>query len=162
MSTPLKRPFKVWCKGADFHPNFMRYTDLITDPELPVFTSYFFLAMFRRMRTTRRVIVRATEYAYLSRETIEAFRKTISPHFRKRSAGTAKFHIRCYPYLPLMKKPAEVRMGGGKGAKLRTFVCPVRPGQILFEICFRPAAWSRARFLYAARKLNVRVSISTV
>jgi hypothetical protein len=32
----------------------------------------------------------------------------------------------------------------------------------LFEICFRPTAWSRARFAYAAGKLNVRVNISTV
>jgi hypothetical protein len=95
MSSPLKRPFKIWQKAVDRNPNFMRYTSFIEDIDLPVFTTYFFLASFRRMRTTRRVIVRAAEYAYISRETIEAFRKTISPHFRKRSAGVAKFHIRC-------------------------------------------------------------------
>jgi ribosomal protein L16 len=162
MSAPQKRPFKIWSKSRDFNPNLTRFNSFVTDQTTPIFADYFFMNPYRPPRLMRRTIVRSTSYAYLSREAIEAFRKVISPHFRKRTQGVAKFHIRCYPHLPLMKKPAEVRMGGGKGSKLRTFVCPVRPGQILFEIVFRQGPWSRHVLTRAARKLNFPVTVSYV
>jgi ribosomal protein L16 len=162
MSAPLKRPFKIWLKSRTFNPNLQRFNSFVTDTSLPVYADYFFLNHFTAPRLMRRTIVRSAAYAYLTREAIEAFRKVVSPHFRKRSKGRSRFHIRCYPHLPLMKKPAEVRMGGGKGSKLRTFVCPIRPGQILFEISFRPTRWARRLLLRASRKLNFPVNVSCV
>jgi len=162
MSAPINRPFKIWSKARSFNPNLARFNQFIFPAEVPGFFEYFFLTNLRRVQLTRRVVVRSAEYAYLSKQTIEAFRKVIAPHFRKKAKGFAKFYIRCYPHLPLMKKPAEVRMGGGKGNKLRGFFCPVRPGQLLFELTFRPLPWSLKLLRYAARKLNMRVSISYV
>jgi large subunit ribosomal protein L16 len=162
MVSPQKRPFKIWSKARSFDPNLTRFNSFVTSSSVPVFVDYFFLNNFMGPRLVRRTIVRSAAYAYLSREAIEAFRKVVSPHFRKRSKGRSRFHIRCYAHLPLMKKPAEVRMGGGKGSKLRTFVCPVRPGQILFEISFRPGPWSKHILHRASRKLNFPVTVSYV
>lgn len=162
MNAPVKRPFKIWSKSKIFSPNLSRFNSFLSSNSLPSFTEYFFSYNYTPLRFNRRVLVRASQYAYLSKSTIEAFRKVISPHFRKRKAGISKFYIRCYPFLMLMKKPAEVRMGGGKGSKLRGFVCPVRPGQVLFEITFRPTPWTLRLFRYASKKLNLRVSISYV
>lgn len=162
MSSPIKRPFKIWSKSKRLNPNLTRFNQFITSSEAPAFLEYFFLTNLRPIKLSRRVIVRTTQYAYLSKATIEAFRKVIAPHFRKKAKGFSKFYIRCYPHLPLMKKPAEVRMGGGKGNKLRGFFCPVVPGQILFELTFKPLPWSIKLLRYASKKLNMRVSISYV
>jgi len=162
MASPQKRPFKIWSKSRSFNPNLTRFNSFVTNTSAPVFVDYFFLNSYTGPRLIRRTIVRSASYAYLSREAIEAFRKVVSPHFRKRSKGRSRFHIRCYPHLPLMKKPAEVRMGGGKGSKLRTFVCPVRPGQILFEISFRAGPWAKHILRRASRKLNFPVTVSYV
>jgi ribosomal protein L16/L10AE len=160
MSSVLKRPFKIWSKSRSYNPNLNRFSETFSSSQVPHFSEYFFLSKIRSAPSGRRVVVRSSQYAYISRESIEAFRKVIAPHFRKKVKGLSKFYIRCYPHLPLMKKPAEVRMGGGKGNKLRTHVCPVRPGQVLFELTFRPSAWSIRLFIYAARKLSAKVSIS--
>lgn len=162
MVSPLKRPFKIWSKSSVYNPNIARFNSFLLSSEIPGFFEYFFLTSLRPVKFTRRVIVRSAEYAYMRKETIEAFRKVIAPHFRKKAKGFSKFYIRCYPYLPLMKKPAEVRMGGGKGSKLRGFVCPIRPGQILFEISFKPFPWALKLLKHASRKLNVKVSVSYV
>ncbi len=162
MISPIKRPFKIWSKSKTFDPNISRFSFSAQDSSIPAFSEYFFLTRLRALRFARRVIVRSAEYGYLPKQTIEAFRKVLSPHFRKKTRGMSKFYIRCYPYLPLMKKPAEVRMGGGKGSKLRALVCPVRPGQILFELTFRPFRWSSRVLRHASKKLNLKVSVSYV
>jgi ribosomal protein L16 len=162
MSAPIKRPFKIWSKSRVFDPNVSRFNSYVLDSSVPGFAEYFFLTRLRALRLARRVVVRSAEYGYLSKQTIEAFRKVLAPHFRKKARGFSKFYIRCYPHLPLIKKPAEVRMGGGKGSKLRGFVCPVRPGQILFELTFRPYLWSMRSLRFASRKLNLKVSVSYI
>lgn len=159
-----KRPFKIWSKGQSFDPNLSRFNSFVFEKDMPVFVSYSYVNFFTHANLVKRTILRSTSYAYLTKEAIEAFRRVISPYFRKKrnKAGRSRFHIRCYPHLPLMKKPSEVRMGGGKGNKLRTHVCPVHPGQILFEITFRPTNWSKKLLLRASRKLNFPVRISVV
>ena len=161
MASPIKRPFKIWSKSRSFDPNISRFSSFVLDYQVPQFSEYFLYSRIRSSVSSRRVLVRSSDYAYITKESIEAFRKVVSPHFRKKIKSFSKFYIRCYPYLPLIKKPAEVRMGGGKGNKLRTYVCPVRPGQILFELTFRPSGWSISLLRYAARKLGVKVAIST-
>jgi len=74
----------------------------------------------------------AKEYGYLSFAELEAARRAI-----KRTSKRAlrnRIFLLSYPYFYLTKKPAEVRMGKGKGTKLRDKVCPVRPGKIIFEL----------------------------
>jgi len=74
----------------------------------------------------------AKQYGYLSFAELEAARRTI-----KRTSKRAlrnKIFLLSYPYFYLTKKPAEVRMGKGKGTKLRDKICPVRPGKVIFEL----------------------------
>src|SRR5574338_918144 len=60
---------------------------------------------------------------------IEAARRAITRFMRR----TGRVWIRIFPDVPVSTKPAEVRMGGGKGAP-EYWVCRVKPGRIMFEI----------------------------
>lgn len=158
-TTVKKRPFKVWVRNKRFCINYNaipRYTpsDLPSWSVLAHSSSYVSPLRFRR------VVVRSTQYGYVSANSIEAFRKVIAPYFRKKTSKIYKFLIRCYSFLPLTKKPSEVRIGGGKGSKVRGFFSPVRPGQILFEVFVRNPSSTKNLFIYASRKLPVSVKIS--
>jgi len=72
---------------------------------------------------------------------------------------TPFFFIRGFAYTPLTKKPSEVRMGGGKGSKLRSWVLPVYPGKTLFEIFFINKNLALQLFGKARKKLGVSTSI---
>src|SRR5690349_15510769 len=74
--------------------------------------------------------LKTLEYGKLTSNEIESARRAI----RKVTKKFGKVLIRVYPYLPLTKKPAEVRMGKGKGSKVRAWVSPVKPGKTLFEV----------------------------
>ena len=63
--------------------------------------------------------------------------------------------IRIFPDKPITKKPAEVRMGKGKGA-LDHWVAPVKPGRILFEMDGIPLDVAQEAMRLAAQKLPVR------
>ena len=65
----------------------------------------------------------------LSARQIEAARRAITRHMKR--AG--RVWIRIFPDLPVTKKPAEVRMGSGKGSP-ELWVCRVKPGRIMFEL----------------------------
>lgn len=60
---------------------------------------------------------------------IEAARRAVSRQMRRQG----KIFIRIFPDIPVTKKPAEVRMGSGKGA-VEYYVFKVRPGRVLFEL----------------------------
>src|ERR1700760_107656 len=60
---------------------------------------------------------------------IEAARRAISRYVKR----TGRLWIRIFPDVPVPRKPAEVRMGSGKGS-VEFWVCRVKPGRILFEI----------------------------
>jgi large subunit ribosomal protein L16 len=160
-SSLKKRPFKVWPKNKRFSVSYLgleKYvpTSLPSWPNLAHTSNYITAVRFRR------VVVRSTQYGYISENSIEAFRKVLAPHFRKKSSKIYKFFIRCYSYLPLTKKPSEVRMGGGKGSKIRGFYSPVRPGQILFEVLVRNPMATSSLLLYASRKLPVSVKVTKI
>ncbi len=73
--------------------------------------------------------LKATTDARVLSNQIEAARKVLS-----RSMGkSGKIWIRIFPDMPITKKPAEVKLGKGKG-DLFAYVCPVLPGRIIFEI----------------------------
>lgn len=85
---------------------------------------------------------------------IEAARRAIT-HYTQRGG---RLWIRIFPDKPITKKPAETRMGGGKGDVFE-FVAPVKPGRMLFEMggVTKDIAFSALRL--ASYKLNVRTKI---
>jgi large subunit ribosomal protein L16 len=82
---------------------------------------------------------------------IEACRVAINRHFQRRG----QVWIRIFPDKPVTKKPAETRMGKGKGA-LDHWVAVVRPGRILFEVAGVPRDVARDALKRAAAKLGLR------
>jgi large subunit ribosomal protein L16 len=82
---------------------------------------------------------------------IEAARRAITRHLRR--AG--KLWIRVFPDLPVSRKPAEVRMGSGKGTP-EFWACRVAPGRILFEIEGVSEEQAREAFALAHAKLPIQ------
>ena len=82
---------------------------------------------------------------------IEAARRAITRHLRR----TGRLWIRVFPDLPVSSKPAEVRMGKGKGAPSH-WVAPVRPGRIMFEVDGVPMETAQEALRLGAQKLPVK------
>ena len=82
---------------------------------------------------------------------IEAARRAITRHMRR--AG--RVWIRVFPDLPVSSKPAEVRMGKGKGSP-EFWAARVKPGRILFEVDGVPRAVAERAFELAAAKLPLK------
>lgn len=95
--------------------------------------------------------LKAIEPERISARQIEAARRAITRHLRR--AG--RVWIRIFPDVPVSSKPAEVRMGSGKGSVDR-WVCRVKPGRILFELGGVPAPLARTAFELAAAKLPIK------
>jgi large subunit ribosomal protein L16 len=96
----------------------------------------------------------ATECGWLTSRQIEAARISIS---RKMTRG-ARVFIRIYPQKPITKKPAETRMGKGKGPPDH-WVASVRPGTMLYEVqCDDPVAVADA-LAVAAHKLPIKCKV---
>ena len=81
---------------------------------------------------------------------IEAARIAMTRHIKR----GGKVWIRLFPDKPITKKPAETRMGKGKGAPDQ-WVCVVRPGKILFEMEGVPKAIAEEAMRLAAQKLSL-------
>ena len=73
--------------------------------------------------------LQAIERGFLTANQIEAGRRTITGSMKR----TGKVFIRAFPDHPVTSKPAEVRMGKGKGS-VSYWVCKVKPGKILYEV----------------------------
>jgi len=82
---------------------------------------------------------------------LEAARVAINRHLKRRG----KMWCRVFPHKPITKKPAETRMGQGKGA-VEYYVAIVRPGTVLFEISGVPMTLAKEAFRLADSKLTVR------
>jgi large subunit ribosomal protein L16 len=82
---------------------------------------------------------------------IEAARRTISRSLKR----SGKLWIRMFPDVPVSRKPADVRMGSGKGSP-EFFVCKVKPGRVLFELDGISEMEAREAFEKAAAKLPVK------
>ncbi len=85
---------------------------------------------------------------------IEAARKAMSHHTKR----GGKIWIRIFPDKPITKKPAEVRMGSGKGS-VDHFAAVVRPGTILFEMAGVSPTLAREALRLASHKLAVGTTI---
>jgi len=86
---------------------------------------------------------------------IEAARRALVRHMKRRG----KVWIRIFPDKPVTKKPAETRMGKGKGA-VDHWVAVVKPGRILFEVSGLDEAGARAATRLAAHKLSVKTKFA--
>jgi len=95
--------------------------------------------------------LQTTEPHWITARQVEAARIAIT-RFIKRGG---KVWIRVFPDKPITKKPAETRMGKGKGAP-EEWVAPVRPGRILFEIDGVTEDQAKEAFRLAAHKLPVK------
>lgn len=82
---------------------------------------------------------------------IEAARVTISRHLKRKG----KLWIRVFPHKPITKKPAEVRMGSGKGG-VEFYVAQIKPGAVLFELAGVPLTIAKEAFCLADAKLPFR------
>jgi large subunit ribosomal protein L16 len=95
--------------------------------------------------------LKATTADRVTSRQIEAARRAITRHLRR--AG--KVWIRIFPDVPVSQKPAEVRMGKGKGSP-EFWACRVKPGRIMFEIDGVDEELARDALTLAAAKLPVR------
>ena len=90
------------------------------------------------------------EACWMTGRQIEAARQAIVRYMKREG----KIWIRIFPDKPYTKKPAEVRMGKGKGSP-EGFVAPITPGRMLFEIDGVPAAVAKEALRLGAQKLPV-------
>ena len=94
--------------------------------------------------------IKALEPAWITGKQIEAMRQATT-RFMKREG---QIWIRIFPDKPITKKPAEVRMGKGKGAP-EGFVAPVSPGRILMEVEGVPVHIAKEALRLGAQKLPI-------
>ncbi len=94
--------------------------------------------------------LQAAECGYITSRQIEAARIAISRHVKR----GGKVYIRIFPDKPTTKKPAETRMGKGKGAP-EDWVAVVRPGRVMYEVEGVPEDLAREAFRLAHHKLPI-------
>jgi len=94
--------------------------------------------------------LKASDPGRITARQIEAARRAITRHIRR--AG--RVWIRIFPDVPVSQKPAEVRMGSGKGSP-EFWICRVKPGRIMFELDGVPGDIAREAFDLAAAKLPI-------
>ncbi len=95
--------------------------------------------------------LQALEPAWISSRQIEAARRAIVRYVRR----GGKLWIRVFPDHPVTKRPAETRMGGGKGA-VEFWAAVVRPGLMLFEVAGLTETEAREAMRLASHKLPIR------
>ncbi len=100
--------------------------------------------------------LQAVECGTISARQIEAARIAMTRHVKR----GGKIWIRVFPDKPITKKPAEVRMGKGKGAP-EGWVAVIRPGKILYEMEGIPTALAQEALRLAAHKLAVKTRFIT-
>jgi large subunit ribosomal protein L16 len=95
--------------------------------------------------------IQALERGWVTANQIEACRVAITRFFARRG----KVWIRIFPDKPVSKKPAETRMGKGKGA-VDHYVAVVKPGRILMEVANVPLDQAQAALRLGAAKLGIK------
>ena len=95
--------------------------------------------------------LKATERGRLTARQIEAARRAISRHIKR----GGRVWIRIFPDKPISQKPAEVRMGNGKGNP-EYYVAQIQPGKVLYEMDGVAESIAREAFTLAAAKLPLK------
>jgi len=94
--------------------------------------------------------IKSLEQSWITGRQIEAARQAVTRHMKRQG----QIWIRIFPDKPITKKPAEVRMGKGKGPP-EGFVAPVTPGRIIIEAEGVPFKIAKEALRLAAQKLPV-------
>jgi len=95
--------------------------------------------------------LQATECGWITARQIEAARIAMTRHAKR----NCKIWIRIFPDKPITKKPAETRMGKGKG-NVEDWVAVIRPGRVLYEMEGVPETVARESLRLAGFKLPIR------
>lgn len=95
--------------------------------------------------------LQALEPAWITARQIEAARVAITRHIKR----SGKVWINIFPHKPVSKKPAETRMGSGKGNP-EYWVAPVKPGKIMFELAGVSEPVAREAIRLASNKLPMK------
>jgi large subunit ribosomal protein L16 len=98
--------------------------------------------------------MKAMEPGRITARQIEAARRAITRHMKR----VGKVWIRVFPDVPVSRKPAEVRMGSGKGTP-EFWMCRVKPGRIMFEIDGVQRQLAEEAFTLAAAKLPIKTRL---
>ena len=98
--------------------------------------------------------LQATEPGWITARQIEASRIAMTRSIKR----GGKVWIRIFPHKPVTKKPAETRMGSGKGNP-EFWVCPVKPGTMLFEMEGVTKEIAYAAFTLALHKLPIKTKL---
>jgi large subunit ribosomal protein L16 len=97
--------------------------------------------------------LKATQRGRLTARQIEAARRAMTRHIKR----GGRVFIRIFPDKPVSQKPAEVRMGGGKGNP-EYFVAEIQPGRVLYEMDGVDEVMAREAFALAAAKLPLKTT----
>jgi large subunit ribosomal protein L16 len=100
--------------------------------------------------------IQAVEGHYVTNRQIEAARIAITRHIRR----GGKVWINIFPDVPLTKKPAETRMGSGKGSP-EWWIANVKPGRVMFELSYPNEKVAREALTRAIHKLPMKARIVT-
>ena len=95
--------------------------------------------------------LKAVENGFIHSNQIEACRVVVA----RKAKGAGKLWIKVFPHKPVTKKPAETRMGSGKG-DLDHWTCPVKRGKVVFELGGIPEEFARQVLRMVAFKLPFR------
>ena len=133
-------------------------------PLMPKKTKYRKMQKGRnRGRATRGTVVnegefglQALEAGLITANQIEAARVALTRYIKR----GGKVWIKLFPNKPITKKPAETRMGKGKGAP-EYWVAPVKPGRVMFEIAGVSEEVAREALRLASHKLPVKTKLLT-
>lgn len=100
--------------------------------------------------------LRAEDGSYITERQIEAARVAMTRYMKR----GGKVWIRIFPQLPITRKPAEVRMGSGKGS-IDHWVAVVKKGTVMFEVSYPNEATAREALRLAMHKLPIKCKIVT-
>jgi large subunit ribosomal protein L16 len=100
--------------------------------------------------------LKSTDRGRLTARQIEAARRAMTRHIKR----GGRIWIRIFPDKPISQKPAEVRMGNGKGNP-EYYVAEIQPGKVLYEMDGVDEAMAREAFRLAAAKLPLRCTFVT-
>ena len=100
--------------------------------------------------------IQALESSYMTNRQIEAARIAMTRHIKR----GGKVWINIFPDRPLTKKPAETRMGSGKGSP-EWWIANIKPGRVLFELSYPDETVAREALTRAIHKLPMKARIIT-
>jgi large subunit ribosomal protein L16 len=95
--------------------------------------------------------LQALEAGWVSSKQLEAARVALTRHIKR----GGKVWISVFPHKPITKKPAETRMGGGKGAP-ESWVAVVKPGKVMFELSGVSLDVAKEAIRLASNKLSIK------